>query len=337
MEEKIVARIKENLNKRLRGTYLKCDDSFKAVKIDKSNFHDIEEKPGKVCFIDGGNLEILSASNFSLQLIRIYYNIYENNKKISSEKKEFFVLINSIYECGSIRYAIEVFGDYKLDFSVDSFDEMLRTGNSRVKVSTIGGLVRNISELRIAVEAAGKLSKGDIIVRDGSLEIKNDYEKKFFKELFRKSEEKCIAVIGLCKTNELFTDAGSSFSAEIQRISPNGKWYYHPIQEGVSDYFKADLVIVKLHEKGKYVFRADVYSGVKSDYSEIFGVLAKNSIDSVFLGYPYGLVDADSFARVSFKEGDYFRMKLLTKFGKDASLLENYLHTIDAHSILDSK
>ena len=80
------------------------DSKYRAFKISKGNFHKIEKADNKknarksaifgtncvgnkkLAFIDGGNLEILKAANFSLNLVRVYYSIYQNNKKISSKK-----------------------------------------------------------------------------------------------------------------------------------------------------------------------------------------------------------------------------------------------------------
>jgi hypothetical protein len=74
--------------------------------FDKANFspfdpcdpasRDGSKEPLRVSFVDGGNLEILRAPNFSVQLVRVYYNIFDQqNQRIMPKKvpprMEFFV------------------------------------------------------------------------------------------------------------------------------------------------------------------------------------------------------------------------------------------------------
>ena len=60
------------------------DKRYKPFKIDKKNFSEIKEirTSKKIAFVDGGNAEILRAVDISFQLVRVYYTIYQNNKKI---------------------------------------------------------------------------------------------------------------------------------------------------------------------------------------------------------------------------------------------------------------
>ncbi len=62
---------------------------------------------------------------------------------------------------------------------------------------------------------------------------------------------------------------------------------------------------------------------------KIFSALAENSQDPVFLGYPYGLVDADKNARVSNAEKGFLRTVFSSKID-----LEKY-NQLDAHDVLD--
>ena len=59
------------------------------------------------------------------------------------------------------------------------------------------------------------------------------------------------------------------------------------------------------------------------------------STDPVFIGYPYPLVDVDSYSRVSDNERIMMATTIHTKLGKDILLLKNSLATSDAHDILD--
>ena len=69
--------------------------------------------------------------------------------------------------------------------------------------------------------------------------------------------------------------------------------------------------------------------------NELFSLLMKNSTDPVFLGYPYGLIEADKSARVSNKESEYLKTIFLVKAGKQLKKISQYFKSTDAHSILD--
>ena len=60
----------------------------------------------------------------------------------------------------------------------------------------------------------------------------------------------------------------------------------------------------------------------------------ENSQDALFLGYPYGLIVADKFARVSHEEKKSLKMNFLLK--ADNREIAEYLSTTDAHDILDN-
>ena len=64
--------------------------------------------------------------------------------------------------------------------------------------------------------------------------------------------------------------------------------------------------------------------------------LKQNSKDPVFLGYPYGLIEADKFARISNNEAEYLRMTFVAKACKSFDKIKQHLNALNAHSILDN-
>jgi hypothetical protein len=78
MEDDVLREISKNLNDSIsnKGNLINLSyEDYEPVEINEKNFHNIERdiKNRKIVFIDGGNSEILKSSNFSLQLIRVYY------------------------------------------------------------------------------------------------------------------------------------------------------------------------------------------------------------------------------------------------------------------------
>ncbi len=61
-----------------------------------------------------------------------------------------------------------------------------------------------------------------------------------------------------------------------------------------------------------------------------------NAKDPVFPGYPYGLLVADKFARVSNNEKEYIQTIIKSNAGKNWAKIKKYMNSFDAHSILDN-
>lgn len=344
--DNLIEEIKKKLNNKLdieEGTPKFSDSGYKPFKISKRNFHKIEktQSSNRIAFVDGGNSEILKAADFSLNLIRVYYSIYENNKKIKSRKYEFYVLVYADNKDGEIFYKTKLFSEDKEilpdknDLIFSSFDASLKRGMHRIDISRIATVVRRFSELKVASSAAEELNSGDVLVLDGSLQSTITNENRYLEELFKKGLEKNTLITALSKSCALMTDNGNSLIVVLRSMAPEGRWYYHPVVEIDSIEHQAEIFFVKFHEKSKHIFRFEVYKKQKPGINRVLSLLTENSADPVFLGYPYGLIEADKFARISNKELDHFKMMLTLKLGKYASKLDKHLSVRNAHDILD--
>ncbi|MFC1697687.1 hypothetical protein ACFL1H_05115, partial [Nanoarchaeota archaeon] len=104
----------------------------------KDNFETInqEQTTKTISFIDGGNYELIRAPNFSLHYIRVYQTTYQYNKRIKSEKIEFYCLTTAKTENNSIIYSAELF-NHDLPCSL-IFEEV-------EDISQVGEIVRRLS------------------------------------------------------------------------------------------------------------------------------------------------------------------------------------------------
>ena len=314
------------------------DKNYKAANIDKKNFHDIKDADSKkkIAFIDGGNAEIIRAANLSLSAVRVYYNVFSDNKKISSKKYELFVLLSAFNKDGKISYKTELFNNEigldKNDLVFDSFDATLKTGAHRVVISKIGDAARKFAELKAVERVIDELDKGDIAVMDRDLQASVTNEAKYFDLIYKKADEKGVIITGLCKSSNLLTNNGNPVNALLGLIGEKKSWFYYPVAEIKNENHKAEMFFVKLHEKSRHVLRFEVYNKQKDNFEDVLGLLKKNSRDPIFLGYPYGLIDADKHARVSNQEKEYQKTVFLAKMGKR---LDGHLMAT-AHEILDN-
>ena len=340
MEKEIINNIINSLNQSLedKGTHIEFnDDRYDPTNIDKNNFHEIKntESIKKIAFIDGGNTEIIKTVSFSLHFIRIYCSIWQNNKKISSKKYESYILVNARKQDNKINFEANIYGDINIDKNdlvFDSFDETIRQGINRANISRIGEIARHFAELKIAENIIENLEPGDVIIRDGSLQSSITNESKYFNNLYKKALEKNIIICGLSKTNTLITETGYPVSALLEELTPKSSFYYHPVVEINNPVHKAELFFLKLHKSSKHIFRFEVFKENKFDKEELFSLLKENSKDPVFIGYPYGLIEADRFARVSNREAEYLKTLIISKAGSN---LQKYFSSVNAHDILD--
>ncbi len=341
MEKEIITDIITSLNSSLKekGEYVQFNDpSYRPIKISKEHFHEIGDRAdnAKIAFIDGGNTEILKAPNFSVQLIRIYHTIYKENRRISSKKQEFYILISAINQKDNIVYRTKFFGLNKEELDFSSFDQTLRQGNHRISISKIGNAIRRFLELETAKGLTEELEKQDIIMIDGDLKSSITNERGYLDRLYEAAAKKDIVIAAISKTSELFTENGNVLIPVLEELAPENEWYYHPLVEINNQAHKVDLHIVKLNKNSRYIFKLEIFKGTNQATDKILSVLMENSRDPVFLGYPYGLIEADQFARVSNREKDYLKTVFMTKLGKDNMKIAQYLNTSNTHNILDS-
>lgn len=294
------------------------------VPIDSKRFLSISNTkiPGKVCYIDGGNAEIIGAANFSLQLIRTYYTIYNRNERTANKKHEFYVLISAKGENSRIKYEAETYNThFRLEKEFDALDKSIATGKHKAEPNKIAEVIRKFAEIKMANEAVDALEKGDVIVRDGDLESSVTGEDKHYAQLFEKAEKKGVIISGLSKTSAILTNTGNSASSALSTISPECEWYY-PATPFIG--------FAKLHKNAKHVFRIDTND--KENTGRVLGMLKANSIDPCFLGYPYGLIEADKNARISKKEQQQIQLMFLAKGGNK---FREHISSKDAHEILN--
>lgn len=326
--QEIIDEIKNNLKKTedFKDLYPKFSNPlYTPKKIDRSNFKDIKtiDSKKKVAFIDGGNAEIIRTDNLSLNLIRVAYVIFKENKKIESKKQEFFCLITSFDENDEIFYKTKIFNsDLIDDLKISSVDKTLKVGNNRIDISRIVGVVRRFSELSLGKSI---LEKSEIIVLDGSLECSTTGEDIYMNDLLEEAKKEDKIISGFCKSSSLMTDKGNLISETLQNISEDKIWYYEDLVKNENPLHKGEILFTRLHKDSGYAFRFEISD--KRDVQETLSILSDNSKDPIFLGYPYGLILADNLARISNKEKEYYKTIFSSKLD---------LNLKDAHKILDS-
>ena len=312
-------------------------EGYNSFKVDLKNFHEIQPAINKkIAFIDAGNAEIIGSSNFSLSLIRACYVIFQNNKKLGFRKFEALALTQAVGESNEILYKTSFFKTNNSmdlqEISFNSLDSNLMVGMNRAEIGSAANAIRRFAELRLAKSVAEQ-KIADMIVLDGNLQSTLTNENAYLKELYSSCDKNDVKLSALSKTTSLFTSNGDLLSAVLTRMSSLASWFYHPIAEISSLSHNAEMFFVKFHEKSRHVFRFEIYNKQKEFAEEIIGALAANCADPVFIGYPYGLIEADRIARIGKNEKESLKARFLFKL-QDKNI-EKYLSSRNAHEILD--
>ena len=316
----------------------------------------------KLAFVDGGTASILNAADFSISLNRIAGVLFEGNK-IKSFKKtpeviEFYTA--TILEPTTdekMVYNIQLFPrepEFK-EFLPDEeifipLDEvrMLMGFRFMPNIEIFGGVAMRFAEWKYATKLIEyELDKGDIFIRDGSLQTGYKGEILLVRDLHSIAEEKSVYITGLSKTCRLIAKSGDSLISLVDMIAskkyPEEKWYYHPIYKITRADNLADVYFVKLHKFARSPFRFDIYLDQSENLNQqekevIISNLARNSTDLSFPGYPYGLIKVDQLSRVAVREIAPQKIQLMSEF--DSELYAKYIlpriRSIDAHDLLNA-
>jgi hypothetical protein len=323
------------------------DNSYESVPFSYDNFHHGRKLNSgvRLTFIDGGNCQIISSSNISVNFIRIHASSYKHFTKDFAHTTEFFSMtkferdtntrkVNYMTKIYPYRGKIGLPDEKTISFSIE--DETLKQGVFNASVSKIVDVVRRFAEIKLASELIDtKLESGDMIVLDGTLQQSYTNEEKYFDELFNKAMKKNILISALAKTSTLITKKGNSIISVLNKMSKDrdDRWYYHPIVKINKKEHPAEMYFVKLYPSSKFIFRFEVYKKQNFvDIDKVIGYLCLTSQDPAFFGYPYGLVDVDAFARVSEDEAKYLRLRFKS-LSRDVEIKDS---ENKAHNVLDT-
>ncbi|MBI1969693.1 DNA double-strand break repair nuclease NurA [Candidatus Woesearchaeota archaeon] len=313
-------------------------NGYKPISFSRQHFRSIsalqEEK--EVWYVDGGNGEIFHSPSCSVQFLRLCAIHYQGKQRQRIAMKECFLLIQPEERDGEMVYAMQHFpvqGNWK--WETDSFaldDPELQEGLFRPNIVKIGNILRRIAEIQFAGELlAGR--KNCAIIFDGILQAGSKAEQEQFSKLFTMAEEHNCIVAALAKTTNLFTNAGNTVGMALQKLAPEGAWWYSPVAEITHPYHYAEMAFVKLHPFSRHIFRFEWQKGKQAE--KLLESIAAMSHDLVFPGYPYPLIAADQFARISHREIGFLQTEFMALAGKQWQALEGMQNSANAHTILD--
>ena len=361
--QRVLRKLNDKLIQRQLGQPKFADKRYTPRDFSTKFFTSISsiECHSKLAFIDGGNAPIYDSSNVTIHLSRVYFNLFKNGKRVNPrylpQRMEFYTMCYSIAERNHIFYEVElvpVIQDWTtylpdvMGMKFDSFDPSLMSGRFRVPIRRIAETVRLFAEWKLTgLIAEHELDEGDAVIRDGTLQTSVTNERKYSNEAMNYAIKNKVVLLGLAKTSSLFTSTGFPLYAAIAELAENSvcsddAWYYYPIVDINQPDHRAEMYAVKLHPNSEYVFRLEFLKDQakmmdKMEIEKYICSLSENAKDACFPGYPYGLIDADRFARVSANETCAQNLQFLSCAGSSGVLkrLKRCVKTSDAHKLLN--
>lgn len=325
---------------------------FRPITIVKSN--------SKLAFIDGGNRELIGAPNFSIQLNRIYFTVFQGQRRIPvmhiPQRIEFFSATFTRFKDDEIFFDTVIFpilDDFdelvpnSADLSFSSTDRRIMVGNARADISTVGSIARRFAEWEYARHIVeNELDRGDVLIMDGTLRTVFRNESSYANTAYKAAKRKGVVYSGLSKTSRLFTSTGLSLLGAVRKMAVDAgigsPWYYYPIAESLSPEHQGAIMIVKLNKQSNRVFNYEIYAeqlkGMEEgEINKILSQLYVNSCDVSFPGYPYGLIDADDNARVRGEQVQMYKVLLLSEVSRLGSWpkFSRHIQSTDAHDVLN--
>lgn len=338
------------------------DARYAPVPFDPAHFRKIGDyaPEGALGFVDGGNLELLRAPDFSVQLVRVCFVVFRKGKrarpKSVPQRIEFLSVARTFARDGEIFFgaellpaanALEPYLPRNEMLVLSSRDEQLASGSFRADISVVGACARRFSEWLVLEQVVKKeLEPGDVAVRDGTLQTALRNESASASGAFQAALDRRVTMTALAKTSTLFTSSGVSVLAAVGKLARDNaitdRWYYHPLVVNEHPEHRAELFACRLHPASKHVFRYEILReqarAMGADLlGRVFSELAANSSDLSFPGYPYGLVEADGLARVRRSEKETLRALIASALAEKGSWerVRGHLSASDAHDVLD--
>ncbi|MBI2143107.1 hypothetical protein HYU20_02080, partial [Candidatus Woesearchaeota archaeon] len=157
-------------------------------------------------------------------------------------------------------------------------------------------------------------------------------EMKAMKELMAAAAENNVIIGAVAKTCSLLTNSGESLTSAADAIS-GGKEGYIVVAEGMTERHKAAVAVARLNSSSSYLFRIE--AATAEDLKKLLPELKSQSNDLAFPGYPYGMLMADRFARISNADAELTKTKVRATAAAEVKALLKHEKALNAHRILD--
>ncbi|WP_250987359.1 DNA double-strand break repair nuclease NurA [Methanoculleus oceani] len=260
---------------------------------------------GAVCAVDGSNTIVLDAGSFAIAAVRASVSAYAGGTRLCHRKTPLYVVTvnpgagnedfdSLFYDCFHCSPKVHL----------DHDDPIRNTA-----------VVRDTLEFWAATEMAAELDAGDLIVLDGTLQVRHASHDEVVENLLNLCNLRGVLIAAVTKRTSLtwggghpIVPAAEGFARDLGVPEP---WYLCvSAAEGLIDrretYLwkqRGEQYVARLHPRAQRAFKVEIPKYYSPEMvEEVFSALAFFADDGRVTGYPYPLLDAH----------------LTTKIGRDA-------------------
>ena len=294
------------------GRTLQINNEFFKAVVPKSG--------GNLGFVDAGSGLLLEGAGACVGFIRTYGCVWKEKKERLFDERFVVVVARGEKHLEASLFTKE--GNLTNQLVFDAFDPRISLQGRRAYPRDVLSVVRTWLELAMVERLCPKVGEQGVVVRDGDLSVRGELLEEVLQNVASVAKSLNVLVLGIAKTSTTLTDSGKSASLVLMERGPNGLWVFDASQ---------DSGFIKLHERSKCVCRCDIL-GSLAFLPKALSSLAETAKDPVFLGYPYGLLDADPLAPVTKQEEEQLRLQFAIKSRERFGQLER---STSAHGILD--
>jgi len=246
-------------------------------------------------YVDSGYNYVFDSSELKILFFKVV-NVCIKDKKSSVDIDKYFLFLGDNIDL----YKVDSYNNHnfelsRIDLNLDFDSELAKINELNLELKKDMSNSMIIDMVRRYLEL--NKAKDGFNILDGSLDIRYAFEKSLV-EKFK---------IGFSKK--------SNFN---KMISKQG---YVKLKE--------NSVIAKLFDNSEYCFRIDY----KDDLNLVLSILVDQS-DNIFKGYPYGLILADKFAKVSSSEKEMLNMMMFILSNNKEKFFA-LMSQSNAHDIID--
>jgi len=293
------------------GSYRPCSSSF----------------DGAVCAVDGSNAIILDAGSFAVAAARASASAYAGGVRTchrttpleivtvnpGTGNEDFDTLFRDCF-----RYPPKVHLDH---------DDPIR--NSAV--------VRDTLEYWAATEMAGELNTGDLLVLDGTLQVRHASHDEVIESLLNLCNLRGILIAAVTKRTSLTWGSGHPIVPAAEGLARDlaipEPWYLCvSAAEGLIDReethrwkLRGGQYVARLHPRAQRAFKVEIPKYYNPDTVErVFSALACYADDGRVTGYPYPLLDAHLTTKIGADAVEQIRQGIIRGMDKLGMNLADY-------------
>jgi hypothetical protein len=264
---------------------------------------------GEIFAVDGSNVVIWDWSAANLNFIRAGYVVYKgrNYQRTVVTYNDVFLMDTNNYEKDFEKYLIGYFGLHGFILKGEELD----------RITTY---FRELQEYIALSHAIKEANYGDLVIYDGGFTWKKRPLGKVLEKIFNEAMEKGVNLLGISKSSSFVwgKDIKRPFLWHTSVIGnsflPRRPWYLRLkgkcVQPG-ADGWDGEVYVARLDGRSNRAFRIDVPNYIENEVESAFGKLAAYSCSSECIGYPHALFRAHRDIRITEKEAEYIRFRLL--------------------------